>query len=73
LDKTTPFRVAQMLPPGVLAVAESGIETGEDISRLRAAGYDAFLIGESLMKAQSPGDALRTLLTDAASSASAGS
>ncbi len=73
VDKTTPFRVAQMLPPGVLAVAESGIETGEDISRLRAAGYDAFLIGESLMKAQSPGDALRTLLTDAASSASAGS
>ncbi len=73
VDLETAFRVAQMLPFGVLAVAESGIETGADIARLRSAGYDAFLIGESLMKAPSPGDALRKLLSDAASSAKAGS
>lgn len=73
VDLETAFRVAQMLPFGVLAVAESGIETGADIARLRSAGYDAFLIGESLMKAPSPGEALRKLLSDAASGASAGS
>jgi indole-3-glycerol phosphate synthase len=73
VDLETAFRVAQMLPPGAIAVAESGIETGADLVRLRSAGYDAFLIGETLMKAESPGDALRTLLSDAAASASAGS
>jgi indole-3-glycerol phosphate synthase len=73
VDLETAFRVAQMLPPGVVAVSESGIESGSDIARLRSAGYDAFLIGESLMKAESPGQALRSLLSEAASSgASAG-
>jgi len=47
-------------------VAESGISTGADIARLRSAGYHAFLIGESLMKAKSPGEALQTLLAEAA-------
>jgi indole-3-glycerol phosphate synthase len=32
------------------------------VARLRAAGYDAFLVGESLMRAERPGDALRALL-----------
>ena len=50
---------------GVMAVAESGIESGADIARLRAAGYDAFLIGESLMRAPSPGTALDSLLVQA--------
>jgi indole-3-glycerol phosphate synthase len=65
VDLNTAFRVGDMLPHGVIAVAESGIESGRDIARLRAAGYDAFLIGESLMKAESPGEALKTLLADA--------
>jgi indole-3-glycerol phosphate synthase len=43
-------------------VAESGIRSGEDIARLRAAGYQAFLIGESLMRRDSPGEALRELV-----------
>ena len=55
------------------AVAESGIHSGADIARLRAAGYQAFLIGESLMKAESPGSALRTLLTEATVPVSASS
>ncbi|MFH1572908.1 MAG: indole-3-glycerol-phosphate synthase TrpC, partial [Acidobacteriota bacterium] len=49
----------------VLAVAESGIRTGEDVRRLSAAGYRGFLIGEHLMRAPSPGEALARLLSDA--------
>lgn len=62
VDLGTLFRLAKKIPPTVLAVAESGIESANDISQLRAAGYGAFLIGESLMKTSSPGDALRGLL-----------
>lgn len=65
VDLTTAFRLADSIPPSVVAVAESGIETGGDIARLRSAGYDAFLIGESLMRAESPGEALKTLISDA--------
>jgi indole-3-glycerol phosphate synthase len=65
VDLATAFRVADFLPYGVVAVAESGIETGGDIARLRSAGYDGFLIGETLMKAPSPGDALKALLAAA--------
>src|SRR6185437_10726701 len=70
VDLGTAFRVADLLPFGVVAVAESGIESGRDIARLRAAGYDGFLIGESLMKAESPGAALKTLLAEAKAMAS---
>ena len=56
------FRVAKKLPRGVLAVAESGIQSGRDISRLRAAGYGAFLIGETVMRAERPGETLKQLL-----------
>lgn len=65
VDLTTAFRVIDSMPPGVVAVAESGIESGADIARLRAAGYDAFLIGETLMRAAKPGEALRQLLKEA--------
>jgi indole-3-glycerol phosphate synthase len=70
VDLNTAFRVADVLPYGVIAVAESGIESGRDIARLRAAGYNAFLIGETLMKAPSPGEALKALLREAAGTAS---
>lgn len=66
VDLATAFRLAERMPANVLSVAESGIHSGADLSRLRAAGYGAFLIGESLMKQPSPGDALRKLLADAA-------
>src|SRR5271165_257467 len=65
VDLETSFRLADLIPKSVLPVAESGIRCGADIARLRAAGYRAFLIGESLMKAKSPGDALRALLMEA--------
>lgn len=62
VDLQTLFRLAKKIPRGVLAVAESGIGSATDIAELRAAGYGAFLIGESLMRAPRPGEALRSLL-----------
>lgn len=64
VDLNTAFRLADRMPKNVLRVAESGIRSGADVARLRAAGYDAFLIGESLMKAASPGQALHALLVE---------
>jgi indole-3-glycerol phosphate synthase len=65
VDLNTSLRLADRMPPGVVKVAESGIESGEDIARLRQTGYDAFLVGESLMRAPSPGGALRELMAHA--------
>jgi len=65
VDLSTAFRLADRFPNNVFSVAESGIHNGGDIARLRAAGYGAFLIGESLMKAPQPGEALRTLVAEA--------
>jgi indole-3-glycerol phosphate synthase len=58
--------LAARLPAAAVRVSESGIETGEDMNRLRAAGFHAFLIGESLMRQPNPGEALETLLMAAA-------
>jgi indole-3-glycerol phosphate synthase len=62
VDLETAFRLGEMLAKNVVSVAESGIHSGTDIARLRGAGYQAFLVGESLMKAEKPGEALRVLL-----------
>lgn len=61
----TSLRLAGEIPPGVLKISESGIESAADIRRLRAAGYTAFLIGEHLLKAASPAAALRALVAPA--------
>ncbi len=58
----TAFRLAESFPTDVVRVAESGIHSGADVAQLRAAGYRAFLIGESLMRAERPGEALRALV-----------
>lgn len=65
VDLNTALKLGPRIPPNVLSVAESGIATGEDIARLRAVGYDAFLVGESLMKAERPGHALAELIAAA--------
>jgi indole-3-glycerol phosphate synthase len=62
VDLQTSMRLADRLPSNVLKVAESGIHTAQDLATLRSAGFDAFLIGESLMRADYPGKALRELL-----------
>jgi indole-3-glycerol phosphate synthase len=69
VDLTTALRLADSIPPSAVAVAESGIESGGDIARLRAAHYDAFLIGETLMRAPAPGEALKSLIADATAAA----
>src|SRR6202140_3385081 len=61
----TAFRLVEKMPAACVRVAESGIQSGADIARLRSAGSEAFLIGESLMKAERPSEALAKLIEDA--------
>jgi indole-3-glycerol phosphate synthase len=58
----TSLELAAAIPDDVVAVAESGLRSGDDIRRLRDVGFDAFLIGEHLMQAEEPGAALEALL-----------
>ena len=62
----TSLKLVERIPPGVVRVTESGISKPEDLVELRAAGFDAFLIGESLMRQPDPGKALEALLAGAA-------
>ena len=62
----TSLALADRIPISVVRVAESGISTPDDLVRLRSAGFDAFLIGESLMRQPAPGAALQELLAGAA-------
>jgi indole-3-glycerol phosphate synthase len=57
----TSLRLSYLMPTGVTRVAESGIFTRQDVQTLSAAGFHAFLIGESLMKSSNPSAALRML------------
>jgi indole-3-glycerol phosphate synthase len=58
----TSLLLAREAPPDVLLVSESGLNARADLLALRTAGFKGFLIGESLMRAQSPEQALRALL-----------
>ena len=58
----TSLRLSYLMPTDVTRVTESGIFTRVDIETLSAAGFHAFLIGESLMKANDPAGALRALI-----------
>lgn len=62
VDLETAMRLAESFPKTIVRVAESGIHSGADVARLRAAGYQGFLVGESLMRADRPGDVLRELI-----------
>jgi indole-3-glycerol phosphate synthase len=62
VDLEASHRLIEQIPENLIAVAESGLKTSEDLVALRAEGYDAFLIGESLMTSTSPGNALLALL-----------
>lgn len=54
VDLEHSIAMRSLLPPGALAVAESGISSRADVSRLQAAGFDAFLVGESLLLCENP-------------------
>jgi indole-3-glycerol phosphate synthase len=57
----TSLRLAEHIPGGTLKVSESGIRCGADILKLRAAGFDAFLIGEHLVKSTDRASAVKEL------------
>jgi indole-3-glycerol phosphate synthase len=61
----TSLELAAELPPDALLVTESGINDPADYARLRAAGYQAFLIGETFMRQTDPGSALAAWIQDA--------
>jgi indole-3-glycerol phosphate synthase len=65
VDLGTALRLGPAIRGPALRVAESGIRSPADLQKLRAAGYHAFLIGEFLMTAESPGEALKKLLAGA--------
>jgi indole-3-glycerol phosphate synthase len=57
----TSLSLARQAPPEVLMISESGLHSSEDLRRLRAVGYRGFLIGETLMRAENPEQALRSM------------
>lgn len=64
VDLDTALRVKRQLPAAICAVAESGIQSRADVRRLETAGFDAILVGETLVRASDPAAALRGLLED---------
>jgi indole-3-glycerol phosphate synthase len=65
VDHELCVRLRPGIPADRLVVAESGIRDATDVARLRDAGVDAMLVGETLMRAADPGAVLRALLTPA--------
>ena len=63
VDVNTSFELIGRVPDNCIAVSESGLSAPGDLVRLRAAGFDAFLIGTHLMLAPDPAAALSALLT----------
>jgi indole-3-glycerol phosphate synthase len=61
VDHDRAVRMAEMIPPNVIRVAESGVRDSQDAQRLRDAGYHAVLVGESLVTATDPAAALESL------------
>jgi len=62
VDRELAARLRAEIPADRVVVAESGIRDAADVARLRAAGIDAMLVGETLMRAEDPGATLRALL-----------
>lgn len=61
-DVENSFRLAGQLPQDAVLVSESGISDPEIVKRLRAAGFRGFLIGETFMKTEQPGETLQNFL-----------
>ncbi|HEU0036378.1 MAG TPA: indole-3-glycerol phosphate synthase TrpC [Kofleriaceae bacterium] len=61
IDMSLTSQVAPLVPDGTVLVAESGIRSAADVQLLGAVGAHAVLVGEQLMRAASPGEALRAL------------
>jgi indole-3-glycerol phosphate synthase len=65
VDTRASETIGRRIPKGLIAVSESGLKTTDDLQAMRALGYHAFLIGERLMTAQNPGEALNELTRSA--------
>jgi indole-3-glycerol phosphate synthase len=63
VDPDRAVRVGKAMPPSVVRVAESGIRTPDEAEALRAAGFDAVLVGESLVTSHDPAAAVAALRT----------
>jgi len=62
VDLAASERLARAIPEGTLRIAESGIKSAGDIDRLRSAGFDAFLVGESLLRQNDRAAGVRQLV-----------
>jgi indole-3-glycerol phosphate synthase len=62
VDPARAERVAKAMPEGVVKVAESGIRGPDDAARLADAGFDAVLVGESLVRSADPRSAVAALV-----------
>ena len=60
----TSLSLAREAPREALLISESGLHSPDDLRRLRAAGYQGFLIGETLMRADDPAQAVRQFTND---------
>ena len=61
IDPATAARIVPRIPSGLLAVAESGVSTRDDVERYASCGADAVLVGSSISAASDPTDATRAL------------
>lgn len=62
VDSERAARLAPLMPPGVVRVAESGVRGPADAAQLHEAGFDAILVGESLVRSDDPAVAVRRLI-----------
>ncbi|MGH2794755.1 MAG: indole-3-glycerol phosphate synthase TrpC, partial [Actinomycetota bacterium] len=62
VDPTTVAKLRPRVPDGVIVVGESGVATREDVLEMEAAGVDAILVGEAVMRAPDPAAKIRELL-----------
>ncbi|HEX2120058.1 MAG TPA: indole-3-glycerol phosphate synthase TrpC, partial [Thermoanaerobaculia bacterium] len=62
VDLATSERLGALMPAEAIRVGESGIRTRADVDRLRAAGFHAFLVGESLLRQNDRAAAVRALV-----------
>ena len=58
IDIDRASRILSRVPSHIVRVAESGFKSSEDLRRVHQAGIDAVLIGETLMRAENPGECL---------------
>jgi len=62
VNLSTSLKLRSKIPAGIVTVSESGIHKRDDVYKLKEAGFDGVLVGESLMRAEDIGEALDNLL-----------